>query len=238
MEITKREVIVSILIVSIMMIIGLMLSGKVSDSIIDINDVYNKAIHIEDSELFKYGMRTNIGHAFVYGDLVAKDVVGYDEIVGEYLYVEKVKEEYTPHTRVVSYPCGKSTCTRTETYWTWDRVGSESKKSKKVDFLGVEFDFGQFSKPSENYITTIESSSDVRYKYYGVPSKLTGTIFANLKDNNIGDHVKIYQNKMTVEAYDYVVASDGLVYGFWIIWAILTGLLVYLFCYLENDWLY
>lgn len=141
MEITKREIIFSSIIIGVMLIIGLVLSDKISDSIVDQNEVYNKAIHIEGNELFEYGMRTNVGNSFVYGDLIAVDPVSYPELEGEYLYVEKVKERYTQHTRTVTYKCGKTTCSRVETYWTWDRVGSEEKKSDKVTFLGVEFDF-------------------------------------------------------------------------------------------------
>ena len=55
---------------------------------------YIKASHIEYPDLFQYGMDTNIGNAFVYGDLQSIDTVSYPEIDGEYMYVEKVKEEY------------------------------------------------------------------------------------------------------------------------------------------------
>lgn len=48
-------------------------------------------------------MRTNAGNAFVYGDLKAVDTVTYPEIGGEYIYIEKVKERYTMHTRQVAH---------------------------------------------------------------------------------------------------------------------------------------
>lgn len=238
MEITAREVIASILIVSFMLIIGLMLSGKISDSIIDMNEDYNKAIHIEDNELFEYGMRTSIGSSFVYGDLVAKDVVNYDDVDGDYMYLERVKERYTQHTRVVSYKCGKSTCYRTETYWTWDRVGSESRASEKVEFLGVEFNFSQFNRPSVDYIKTVQEGAMTRYKYYGTPAKVTGTIFTHLKDNNIGDNVNIYENQTIQEAYDSATFGEWKLWLFWSVWIALTCGAVYGFYYLENEWLY
>ena len=53
--------------------------------------------------MFQYGMDTNVGNAFVYGDLKAVDTVTYPEISGEYMYVEKVKERYTKHTRRVAH---------------------------------------------------------------------------------------------------------------------------------------
>lgn len=239
MEITKREIIVSIGIVCFMLLIGLWIHGAIKQHTIDKNEIYNKAIHIESKDLFEYGMNTNVGNAFVYGELVALEPVTYNEIEGEYMYLKKVKERYTKHTRTVSYQCGKSTCYRTETYWTWDVVDKEYRKVDKVTFLGIEFDFNQFATPSTNYITTIKTSPKVRYKYYGTPSQLQGTIFTNLKDNNIGKNVKLYENISTQGTYDYLISRGtvGLVM-FWILWLGLTGGAVYAFCYLENEWLY
>ena len=104
----------------------------------DQNEKYNKAVKIETQDLFEYGMRTNIGNAFVYGDLLAVDTVTYPEIGGSYMYVEKVKERYTMHTRQVAHTRtvnGKTqTYYTTETYWTWDRVGSEDKTCNEISF--------------------------------------------------------------------------------------------------------
>ena len=75
---------------------------------------YNKAIKIESQELFEYGMRTNAGNAFVYGDLKAVDTVTYPEIGGEYIYIEKVKERYTLYTRQVARTA--TTSGRSHTY--------------------------------------------------------------------------------------------------------------------------
>src|SRR5699024_9745301 len=108
MEITKREIIASIAIVAIMFVIGFFISDKITDYENDKNAEYQKAIHIEDSELFQYGMDTNIGNAFVYGDLEAVDTVTYPEIGGEYMLVEKVKEKYTMHTRTYMVRVGKT----------------------------------------------------------------------------------------------------------------------------------
>lgn len=123
-EITKREILASISIVAVMLLIGILIAGKISDYHLDKNEKYNKAIKIESHELFEYGMRTNVGNAFVYGDLKAVDTVTYPEIGGEYMYIKKVKERYTMHTRRVSHRKtvnGKThTYYTTETYWTWE----------------------------------------------------------------------------------------------------------------------
>jgi hypothetical protein len=46
MEITKREIIVSISIIAVMIVIGLLISGGIEDHQSDLNAKYNKAIHI------------------------------------------------------------------------------------------------------------------------------------------------------------------------------------------------
>ena len=91
-EITAREIIASISIIAIMLLFGVLIHGKISEHQMDINEIYNKAVKIENGDLFQYGMDTNIGNAFVYGELKAVDTVTYPEIGGEYMYVEKIKE--------------------------------------------------------------------------------------------------------------------------------------------------
>ena len=68
----------------------------------DDNERYNKAVKIEDEELLRYGMDTNVGDAFVYGDLKAVDTVTYPEIGGEYIFCEKVEERYERHEEKVT----------------------------------------------------------------------------------------------------------------------------------------
>lgn len=235
-EITKREVLVSISIIAILLMIGFGISGSISEYVSDQNEIYNKAVKIESTDMFEYGMRTNVGNAFVYGDLEAVDTVTYPEIGGEYVYVEKVKERYTMHTRVVTYTSNGKTRTRTETYWTWDKVDSEEIKAKEISFAGVKFDINKIDLPSSDYIETIKESSRIRYKYYGVGTKFTGTIFADLRDNTIPDGTEFYNNKNIDETVKRLEALDG-TWVFWIFWIVLIGFCVYGFYYLDNRWL-
>lgn len=130
-EITKREILASISIIAVMLLIGFTISGRISNYILDRNEKYNKAIKIESSDLFEYGMRTNVGYAFVYGDLKAVDTVSYPEINGEYMYIEKIEEHYNMHTRTVTTTDSKGkTHTRTETYWSY-KVSVKSSKWKE-----------------------------------------------------------------------------------------------------------
>ena len=239
-EITKREILASVSIIAVMILIGVLISGKISEHQMDENEVYNKAVKIESTDLFQYGMDTNIGNAFVYGDLEAVDTVTYPEIGGKYMYVKKVKERYTEHTKQVAHTKtvnGKSqTYYTTETYWSWDRVGSENAKCKEISFCGITFDSNKFGIPSTNYIDTIKESSHVRYKYYGTETKFTGTIFTKLKDKTISDNTYFYNNKNIEETVD-CLESKGEEISFWIFWIILIFACVFGFYYLDNKWL-
>lgn len=235
-EITKREIIASISIIAVMFLIGVLISSKISDWQINQNDKYNKAVKIQSTDLFQYGMETNVGNAFVYGELKAVDTVTYPEIGGKYIYVKKVKEKYTRHTRRVAHKSGKRTYYTTETYWTWDYVGKESKKAKKINFCGIDFKSNKILLPDDEYIDTVKESSRIRYKYYGVGTKYKGTIFTALKDKTISDKSVFYNNRDISETVKHLESDMPLIL-FRIGWILLTGLVVFGFYYLDNNWL-
>lgn len=232
MRVTKREVLFSIVIAAVMITLGFVIHGDINDSLMEEYQKYNTALQIQENHnQFEYGMKTDVGYAFVYGDLKAVDTVTYPEIGGEYSYIEKVKEKYTQHTRVVT--SGKTTYV--QTYWTWDRVGSEEMHCKKISFLDVKFDYGKISFPSSSYIDTIKESSKIRYKYYGVGTKYIGTLFAFLKDNNINQ--ASFYNDTNIKDTISGLEIGGQLVAFWIFWMALIGFTIYGFCYLENRWL-
>lgn len=239
-EITKREILASISIIAVMILIGVLISSKISEHQMDKNEIYNKAVKIESTDLFQYGMDTNVGNAFVYGDLKAVDTVTYPEIDGEYMYVEKVKEKYTMHTRTVTRTRtvnGKTqSYTTTETYWTWDRVGSEDKKCNEVTFCGITFNVNKFDIPSSHHIDTIKESSHIRYKYYGVGTEFTGTIFTDLRNKTISNNTNFYNAMNIEETVKHLQAGGGEII-FWIFWILLTGGCVFGFFYIDNKWL-
>lgn len=241
-EITVREIIASVSIIAIMLLFGVLIHGKISEHQMDKNEIYNKAVKIESKDLFQYGMDTNVGNAFVYGELKAVDTVTYPEIGGEYMYVEKVKEQYTMHTRTVVYTTGSGknmkTHTRVETYWTWDRVGSEDKKCKEISFCGITFNSNKIDIPETDYINTIKESSHVRYKYYGTGTNFKGTIFTDLRNKTIPQNTQFF-NDMNIEETHKFVETSGVVglIVFWFFWIILIAGCVAGFYYLDNKWL-
>lgn len=236
MEITKREVILSIAIVAIMLILGFFISDNIAARQDEKNAEFQKAIQINDTELFKHGMNTNVGNAFVYGDLKAIDTVTYPDIEGDYMYIEKVKEEYTMHTRTVTTTVNGKTSVRVETYWTWDVVDRENKSCKKISFCGVEFNSNKIKLPGSEYIDTIKESSHIRYKYYGVDTEYKGTIYTSLKDKTISDKSRFYNNANIEKALEISTSNVPIVW-FWILWIILTIVIVCGFYYIDNRWL-
>lgn len=242
-EITKREILASISIIAVMLLIGVLISNKISEHQLDANEVYNKAVKIDNTELFRYGMDTNVGNAFVYGDLVAVDTAAYPEIGGEYMYIEKVKERYEKHEKRVEDDDGNVT---KKIYYEWDTESRESIHSNDISFLGVAFPYGKISTPSRKHIDTISGGREwswksgervkVRYVYYGVDTKYTGTIFTDLRNETISDNTEFYVDKNIEETVEYLEAGGGAIV-FWVFWIALIGGCVFGFYYLDNKWL-
>ena len=236
MEITKREILASVTIVAVMIILGFVIAGRIDAYQIQKKSEYYSALQITDSEQFQYGMDTSVGNAFVYGTLEAVDPVTYPEIGGEYLYAEKDEEHYNRHTRTVTTTDSEGhKHTRTEVYWTWDHVGSESIHSNRISFLGIEMDYNKIQTPVARYIDTIKKSSRVRFKYYGTPVESVGTIYTDLRDGAISDESKFFDGSDIENTIKIMTISWTWI--FWIGWIILTGATTCGFCYLENDWL-
>lgn len=236
MEITKREVITSIAIIAIMLTIGFLIGDKIEDYQNDKNAKYWKAEQISDTELFQYGMDTSAGNAFIYGTLQAEDPVTYKELGGKYMYIEKVEEHYTRHTRTVTTGSGKHRHTKVEHYWTWDLVGSEDKTCKNLKFLGIQFDSKKVKMPGADYIETIKESSRIRYKYYGVKAEVKGTLFTKMSKGTISDKSDFYQNMEIEETIERLTSGEEKII-FWVVWIIMTVLAVIGFYYLDNKWL-
>lgn len=140
------------------------------------------------------------------------------------------------HTRRVSHGSGKHKYYTTETYWTWDYAGEESKTAKKINFCGIDFESNKIVLPYDEYVDTVKESSRIRYKYYGVGTEYKGTIFTLLKDKTISDKSVFYNNRNINETVEHL-ESDMLLILFRIGWILLTGLAVFGFYYLDNDWL-
>lgn len=236
-EITKRELIGSVVIIALMMAFGFMISEKISESIADKQREYNQAIQIDSPELFDYGLKTDVGNVFAYGQLKALDPVTFPEIGGKYYEIEKVREEYTRHEREVEHEDSKGNkYYTTEVYYSWDWADSESLQCTKISFLEIEFDVQKISYSNSEYIKTIYDDSDTRFVYYGSAPECIGTIYTTVHDNTIADNTKFYKNLTIESVRANLTDGDGIII-FWIIWSILIILAVFGFYYLDNTWL-
>lgn len=115
-------------------------------------------------------------------------------------------------------------------------MGKDSKKAKRINFCGIDFKSNKIVLPDDEYIDTVKESSRIRYKYYGVGTKYKGTIFTSLKDKTISDKTKFYNNRNIEETVKHLETGVWLIL-FCVFWVILTGMVVFGFYYLDNDWL-
>lgn len=240
MEIKKREVIASVVIISFMLILGFTINEKIQLNLLESYQIYDTAAQIDSKELFEYGMKTNVGYAFVFGELKTLDPVSYSEVSGEYSYIEKEEQEYREHSRTVTKTYTDSegrtqTKVEIEYYWTWDTMRTESKSATKISFLDVEFAYEKIPFPSSHQIEIIDTGYHKRNVYYATDTSFQGTLFTSLKENTIND-TKFYQNRTIVETIEHLETGSEIV-AFWILWIFLTIGLVIGFYYLENRWL-
>lgn len=240
--VTIREIFIGLAIFFVLMAMGFFINEKLASSIDEENQKYYQAIKIDrDEELFRYGMKTNIGNAFVSGTLEAVGPVSYEEIGGEYSYIEKVKERYTKKTRKVKKTKTVNNKTVTyyeeEVYWEWDVIDHESKHCDSIRFLNTDFSYGTINFPSAYHVETLNGGYNIRYKYYVSDLRYDGTIYASLKDNTLSNAIFTLRETPT-EAMECMVDDGNLLIGiFWVLWIMLSCLAVYVFCYLENNWL-
>lgn len=69
----------------------------------------------------------------------------------------------------------------------------------------------------------------------GQGKQLTGTIFINIKDNNIGNNIIFYES--TINDTIEILESEAYIIIFWIVWILLIVVSTYGFYYLDNNWL-
>lgn len=263
MEITKREILFSIIILAGMLIVGFFINSAIEENNTKNNEVYYLATKIEDENQFQYGLKTSIGNTLTYGEVSATTPVSMEEISGEYFYIEKVTEEYNRHTRIVTYTDSKGkTQTKTEVYYSWDYEKSESKQSDGFYFMSMSFKNNIVGLPCvranlsevavekdyvrSNYIYNngfFESVGDTREYYNVVPVSFVGTFEARLYDNALenfsgGECLTFHNDKTIAETIeDIESSSDFSVIAFRIVWGILTIGAIVGFCYVDNRWL-
>lgn len=270
--ITKREVLFSLVIVFVMIGIGFLINGAIQNNIAEKNEYYYKAAKITEPDMFQHALKTDGGEALVYGEFMVTDPVTAEALTGKYLYIEKVQEQYNMHTRIVTHTDSDgNSYTTTETYYEWDHDDSEEIIAKKIQFMGSEFLVDQFDvgwshvetlnteTVSKKYHKLLvdrndsylyedgsgwESVGDHRWYFNVVPMEFSGTILADLRDDNVynvnnkDQRIGIAFNRNIDEVLKTTLSSEkNVAIVFWSIWVLLLVGAMFLFFFIDNPWL-
>ena len=78
--ITKREIMVSIIIIFVLITIGFFIANSIENEIEEKNEKYYKSLKIDNNvDQFKYAINTNIGYTFAKGDVVCELIAVLNE---------------------------------------------------------------------------------------------------------------------------------------------------------------
>ncbi|PTY93040.1 hypothetical protein [Heyndrickxia sporothermodurans] len=240
-EITKREVLVSISIVLIMVGLGFLIATKVHDYTMSSNEKYFKALKVDnDPELFQYAIDTEVGNLVSYGTVKAKEPVSDPMIDGKYFDLTKIEEHYVMKTRTVTYTDSNGkTQTKTETYWEWEEYDRWYSHTDTFTYLGQTYDFDFIKFSHDSYIDTYEDGmfSDVRYKFYGIPSKFNGSLYSKATKKTIANNTFHYGQTIKQLMSQKENEASHMTIFFWILWTFVIGLAVFGFVALDNKFL-
>jgi hypothetical protein len=243
-EITKREILFSAIIIAIMLGIGVWISNPILSSATKKALDVVTAVKVSDAEKFGYIKRTNVGQFYAEGTLIANDTITIPDIPGEYSYIEKVKEEHRMHVQTYTTTDGKGhTTVHTRTYWSWDVMDRKSFETESYTFLGERFVKKDIHyRPYGHLDTTIYNrqlwGNDIRYVYYTTPVDVDGVI-VGVADNKSFSETEFRQGRKIedIEARAERKINNAPIV-FWILWSLLTISFVALFYICENKWLY
>jgi len=238
-EIKKREIAGSLIIILLALAIGFPLHGYIKERILIEAQVYNRAFKAQTIEQFRYGAQTSIGNALMFGVLSTNDSVSTEHAEGQYMSLEVIEQHYTMHTRIVTTTDSKgNVTTSTEIYYSWDNVGREEKSVETFSFYDFVGSVANL-RASSDYITTDTHGSD-RWQVYGLPTSFSATLLVNLRDNSIlpiGNRgIEAYRDK-TVDQVVSAKNSDAGVVIFDVIYALVIVILVAVFIAADNGWL-
>ena len=238
-EIKKREIAVSLVIILLAVSMGFLLHGCIKEQILEGARIYNRAFKAQTIEQFRYGAQTNIGNALMSGVLSSKDSVTTDHADGQYMSLEVFEQHYTMHTRTVTTTDSEgNTTTTTEIYYSWDNVDREEKSVEAFSFYDFVGSVANL-RVNSDYITT-DTRGDDRWQVYGLPTSFSATLFVNLRDNSIfpinNRGIEVYRD----QTVDQVVSAKNSNAGatvFDVVYTLAIVILVAVFIAADNDWL-
>lgn len=244
MEVTKREILLSITILAVMIGIGVWISSPILSKANNRYIEKASSVVVSDAEKFGYIKRTDAGRFIANGTLSVIDTIRIDGLPKSYSYVKKDKEEYRLHVETYTTTDSKGhTTTHTRTYHSWDVVKTWKYKSERGRFLGQEFKMDDVFRYHSRKDTVVKVKTgffenDTRYVYYTCPPSFNG-IMVGVAQNKEYNEPKFIEGKNSDKYLEDAARSlNAGTAAFWVGWILLTGLLIVGFYYFENKWLY
>lgn len=244
MEVTKREILLSITILAVMIGIGVWISSPILSKANNRYIETASSVVVSDAEKFGYIKRTDAGRFIANGTLSVIDTIRIDGLPKPYSYVKKDKEEYRLHVETYTTTDGKGhTTTHTRTYHSWDVVKTWKYRSERGRFLGQEFKMDEVFRyhPRKDTVVKVKTGlfeNDTRYVYYTCPSSFNGIMIGEAQNKEYRESRFIEGKNSDKYLEDAARSLNAGTAAFWIGWILLTGLLIVGFYYFENKWLY
>ena len=260
-KVTKREVLVSIIIVVLLIGIGIYTTSSIINKVDEHNSKVNRIQCCDTQDMFDHLVDTNAGKVIAKANVVCtKPVTMNDIISGEYSYIYYQREKYEMKTRVVTDTYTDAdgnthTSSHTEIYYEWDTKECKSKSSDEITinnhkykpenvkkyfshkYLSAKDYKGKYAYESGNYIY-LSSNERISFKVYELNS--TGVVYCKLDNNKIDYVRKYYLNKTNPKEVknSMLKNADSVLTVFWIIDILLIFGVVFVFVYFDNNWLY
>lgn len=224
-DVTKREALVSVILVLLLLCIAILTTVKVSDNVQVHNEEVGRILCIETPELFKHSAETNVGDVIANAEIQCVDPVTIDGVKGEYSYIHyryeeehyKSREVTETKTRTVGYdkdgnPITETyTETHTEWYWEWDLEKWEDITSSKILINGIPYEdktpsryFKSSYANADNYEGDYSQISS-QYIYLSTHKRISyelgeltssGIIKCNLGDNSVKEIDRYYYGEL------------------------------------------
>lgn len=160
---------------------------------------YNTAIRVEDDDKFNYAIDSKQGRIISSGKFKAKDLVKFENLNGEYIKIIRILEEYRSHTYTTCNSKGKC---QTHTYYSWDEVSRETKKSNTVIFRNREyssskFNFSDFEREAEKKEIPVGFwERKKRYVFRVIDKELSGSFYTETNENGLNDNILVHNKSL------------------------------------------